>query len=44
MLNSTESNSMETDKRILVYNTVTGKMLKNLQYSENNLLIPLEEN
>ena len=35
---------METDKRILVYNTVTGKMLKNLQYSENNLLIPLEEN
>jgi len=35
---------METDKKILIYNTETGKLIKNLPYSENNILTPLGEN
>lgn len=35
---------METDKRIIVYDTETGKIKRNLPYSENNILIPLGTN
>lgn len=35
---------METDKSIIVYDKETGKIIKNLPYSENNLLTPLTGN